>query len=56
VHLVREGMILDLAPATEIDVAQARNGGFETRRFPLLSHLTDADLAEGQASSGDVSR
>jgi hypothetical protein len=56
VHLVREGMILDLAPATEIDVAQARNGGFETCRFPLLSHLTDADLAEGQASSGDVSR
>jgi hypothetical protein len=56
VHLLREGMILDLAPAADIDVVHARNGGFETCRFPLLSHLTDADLAGDQGSSGDVSR
>jgi hypothetical protein len=56
VHLVREGMILDLAAATEADVANARSGMFETCRFPLLSRLTDADLAGSQDSSGDVFR
>lgn len=56
VHLVREGMILDLAPATDADVAQARRGDFETCRFPLLPQLTRADLAADQDSSGDVSR
>jgi hypothetical protein len=56
VHLVREGMILDLATATATDVAHARRGGFETCRFPLLPQLTRADLAADQDSSGDVSR
>jgi hypothetical protein len=56
VHLTREGMILDLAPASDADVAQARRGGIERCRFPLLSQLTHADLAADQDSSGDVSR
>jgi hypothetical protein len=56
VHLVREGMILDLAPLSATDAAHAANGGFERCRFPLLSELTDADLAGAQASPGDVSR
>jgi hypothetical protein len=55
VHLVREGMILDLAPATDADIAHARRGGFEACRFPLLAQSTRADLAADQDSSADVS-
>jgi hypothetical protein len=51
VHLVREGMILDLAPAPDT----AESGHFELLRFPLLSRLTDDDLVGAQPSSGDVS-
>jgi hypothetical protein len=56
VHLVREGMVLDLAPVLAAEAAQAKGGAFETWRFPLRSQLTEADLAPDHASSGEVSR
>ncbi len=55
VHLVREGMILDLAPIAAVDALEAANGAFEMCRFPLLSHVTDGDLLGSQGSSIDVS-
>ncbi|MEP7060757.1 MAG: hypothetical protein ABI881_00020 [Betaproteobacteria bacterium] len=55
VHLMGEGMILDLAPIAAIDAMEATRGTFETCRFPLLSHLADGDLLGGQGSPGDVS-
>jgi len=54
VHLVREGMVLDLAPVDAAAVAAAAD--LETCSFPLLARLTDADLYGDQGSSGDVSR
>ena len=54
VHLVREGMVLDLLHYPDPSAIDTRRHA--STRFPRLATLTDADLIGAQDSSDDASR
>ena len=54
VHLVREGMILDLAPASAAEVMHVGSARFEHLRFPVLAQLTEADLVADHAAGRPI--
>ena len=56
VHLVREGMLLDLEPIPDTEFVAAETMAIEAFRSPILTTLSAADLQEGQDSSGNESR
>jgi hypothetical protein len=55
VHLVHEGMVLDLLGYPDRDLAIVDKLGAGAVRFPLLRKLRDTDLTGGHGSSNDVS-
>ena len=50
VHLVREGMILDLLPLTDAEFRTAAKRGLERIAFPILERLGAGDLTADQGS------
>jgi len=55
VHLVHEGMVLDLAPVPASERGASALPAFEACRFPLLDRLSEGDLLDAQGSAGSAS-